>query len=454
MTEYLSRRTEILYGMGDIGFSLTLTIIGAYFAIFLTDVVGVSPSIAAIAIFIGRSWDYINDPLIGHLSDRARTRWGRRRPFLLFGALPFALAYILMWTRPPFESHLALAVYYAIVYVIFDAAATFVYMPYFALTPELTSNYDERTALTSYRMFFSILGSLIAFTVPLAIIGTFRPENTSRVLLMGTIFGFVSAVPLLIVFFSTRERTEYIELEQPRLIDSLRAAVKNRPFVFGAVIFLITWVSIDILQATLLYFIKYVLQREAESDAIMATIFITAILALPLWEWASRRLNKRLAYSAGVAFWAVVQLILISVNASVPLQVIFVLCILAGIGVSAAHVLPWSILPDAIEWDEYHTGTRHEGMFYSLVTLAQKIASSLAIPLALLVLDVTGYIPNAVQQPAQALLGIRMVIGPLPAILLTVGIIFAIAYPLNRQTHARIVQELEARRLARKQEVL
>ncbi len=452
MSEHLSRRVKVLYGMGDIGFSLTLTIIGAYFAIFLTDVVGVSPSVAAIAIFIGRSWDYVNDPLIGHFSDRARTRWGRRRPFLLFGALPFALAYLLMWMRPPFESHLALAIYYASVYVIFDVAATFVYMPYFALTPELTSNYDERTALTSYRMFFSILGSLIAFTVPLAIIGTFRPENAPRVLLMGTIFGFASAAPLLIVFFSTRERAEYLELEQPKLRDSLRAAVKNRPFVFGAIIFLITWVSIDILQATLLYFIKYVLQREEQSDAIMAAIFITAILALPLWEWAARRLNKRLAYGVGVAFWAVVQLILISINASVPLQMIFFLCVLAGIGVSAAHVLPWSILPDAIEWDEYQTGTRHEGMFYSLVTLAQKIASSIAIPMALLILDAAGYTPNAVRQPASALLGIRLVIGPLPALLLTIGIIFAIAYPLNRQTHARIVQELEERRLAHKQE--
>ncbi len=453
MSERLSRRTKIVYGLGDIGFSLTLTIIGAYFAIFLTDVVGVSPSIAAIAIFIGRSWDYINDPLIGHLSDRARTRWGRRRPFLLFGSLPFALAYVLMWIRPPFESHLALAVYYAVVYVIFDAAATFVYMPYFALTPELTSNYDERTALTSYRMFFSILGSLIAFTVPLAIIGTFRPENAPRVLLMGTIFGFVSAAPLLVVFFCTRERKEHLELEQPKFRDSLRAAIKNRPFVFGAIIFLITWVSIDILQATLLYFIKYVLKRETQSDAIMAAIFITAILALPLWEWAARRLNKRLAYGVGVAFWAVVQLILISINATVPFQVIFFLCILAGIGVSAAHVLPWSILPDAIEWDEYQTGSRHEGMFYSLVTLAQKIASSLAIPLALLILDASGYVPNATQQPASALLGIRLVIGPLPALLLTIGIVFAIAYPLNRQTHARIVQELEERRLSHKQEV-
>ncbi|MEJ5203298.1 MAG: MFS transporter, partial [Anaerolineales bacterium] len=294
---------------------------------------------------------------------------------------------------------------------------------------------------------------LIAFTVPLAIIGTFRPENASRVLLMGTIFGFVSAAPLLVVFFCTRERKEHLELEQPKFRDSLRAAIKNRPFVFGAIIFLITWVSIDILQATLLYFIKYVLKRETQSDAIMAAIFITAILALPLWEWAARRLNKRLAYGVGVAFWAVVQLILISINATVPFQVIFFLCILAGIGVSAAHVLPWSILPDAIEWDEYQTGSRHEGMFYSLVTLAQKIASSLAIPLALLILDASGYVPNATQQPASALLGIRLVIGPLPALLLTIGIVFAIAYPLNRQTHARIVQELEERRLSHKQEV-
>ena len=158
----LSRKTKILYGAGDTGFSLTSTILGAYFAIFLTDVVGLSPGIAAAAIFAGRSWDYINDPLIGHISDRTRTRWGRRRPFLLFGALPFAAAFSLLWWKPPFESQAALAVYYAVAYLLFDTAATFAYMPYFALTPELTSDYDERTALTGYRMFFSIFASLLS----------------------------------------------------------------------------------------------------------------------------------------------------------------------------------------------------------------------------------------------------------------------------------------------------
>jgi GPH family glycoside/pentoside/hexuronide:cation symporter len=446
MQDQLNRRTKLIYGFGDTGFSLTTTIIAAYFAIFLTDVVGISPGVAAIAIFAGRSWDYINDPLIGHISDRTRSRWGRRRPFLLFGALPFALAFLLLWLRPPFQSTTLLAVYYAIAYVLFDSAATFVYMPYYALTPELTSNYDERTGLTTFRMFFSILGSLIAFTVPLLIIGSFQPQNAGRVLLMGGIFALASALPLLIVFFGTHERPEFSKLEQPGLGESLKAAAKNRPFVFGMVIFLLTWVSIDILQTTLLYFLKYVVQREADSDLIMAVIFVTAMLVLPLWEFASRKWNKRKAYAAGIAFWAVVQIVLITLNASVALPLILFLCVLAGVGVSAAHVLPWSILPDAIEWDEWQTGERHEGMFYSLVTLAQKVASSIAIPLILLILQVTGYVPTSSVQPPSALLGIRLAIGPIPALLLACGIAFAIFYPLDRESHQRIVQELELRR--------
>src|SRR5512136_69213 len=120
MSERVPRRTKFAYGLGDLGFSLTSTILGAYFAIFLTDVVGVPAGTAAAAIFIGRTWDYINDPIIGHISDRTRTRWGRRRPFLLFGALPLALTFALLWWRPPWDSVLALAVYYALAYVLFD----------------------------------------------------------------------------------------------------------------------------------------------------------------------------------------------------------------------------------------------------------------------------------------------------------------------------------------------
>jgi GPH family glycoside/pentoside/hexuronide:cation symporter len=435
-----------LYGAGDTGFSLTTTIIGAYFAIFLTDVVGIAPRAAAAAIFIGRSWDYVNDPLVGHISDRTRTRWGRRRPFLLFGSLPFALSFTLMWWRPPWESDFALAIYYAMAYVLFDAAATFVYMPYFALTPELTSDYDERTALTSYRMFFSIFGSLIAFIIPLMIVGAFTPENAGRVLAMGLIFGIASALPLWFTFFGTRERQEYMRQERPGLVQSFRAALKNRPFVFGLIIFLLTWVAVDILQSTLLYFVKYGVQREPQSDLIMGAIFITAILALPFWERASRRWSKRWAYIAGIAFWAIVQIVMITLNPSSDMKLLLFLCVLAGIGVAAAHVIPWAIIPDAIEWGEWQTGERHEGIFYSLITLIKKASSSIAIPLVLLLLDVTGYVPNASQQPASALLGIRIVVGPIPAALLCTGILFAFLYPLSREKHAQVVEDLRRRR--------
>jgi len=197
MKTKLSRAAKIIYGAGDLGFSLTSTIVGAYFLFFLTDVVQIKPAVAGIAILIGKTRDYINDPLIGHLSDCTRSRWGHRRPFLLFGAIPFALAFIMMWYTPPFTSTTALTVYYAVAYDVFDAAATFVYMPYFALTPELTEDYDERTSLTSYRMFFSIFGSLLAFTVPLMIVGTFTPENAARVLTMAILMFSEMAKALL-----------------------------------------------------------------------------------------------------------------------------------------------------------------------------------------------------------------------------------------------------------------
>lgn len=446
MQNSLTRRAKILYGSGDIGFSLTTTILGAYFAIYMVDVVGLRPGLAAIAVFIGKSWDYVNDPLFGYISDRTRTRWGRRRPYLLFGALPLALTFTMLWWKPDFERTSALVLYYTVAYLLFEASATMLYMPYFALTPELTADYDERTSLTTYRMFFSILGSLLAFTLPLLIVGSFSPENASRVTLMGGIFGLVSALPMLLVFFGTREREVFLEMERPSLRESLRSAWSNIPFRYGLGIFLATWIAVDILQSSLLFYVKYVIRREPQNDLIMASIFVVAMFALPIWNWVSRRWSKRLAYMYGIAFWAVVQLVLITVTPDTGLGLILFLCALAGVGVAAAHVLPWAILPDAVEWDEYRTGERHEGMLYSLTTLARKIASSVAIPMILLLLEATGYQPNTVQQNPQALLGIKLVIGPIPAVLLGLGIIVAYKYPLDRDQFLEIVRKLKLRR--------
>lgn len=444
-SEKLPRLTKVLYGAGDFGFAFTDTAIGVLFAIFLTDVVGLQPGLAAIAILIGRGWDWINDPLIGHLTDRARTRWGRRRPFLLFGFIPFGLAFAMLWWVPPWQNPAALTAYYALAYLFYDAAATFVYMPYFALTPELTLDYDERTTLTSYRMAFSIIGGLIAFIVPLMIIGTMRPENAERVTLMGAIFGALCALPLLLTFLGTRERPAFIHQSQPKLLESLKAAARNRPFIFASGIFLFTWTALEIVQGMLLYFLKYRMKLEAESDLIAGTVFIAALITLPFWEWASRKLDKRLAYIAGMVFLSAVMITLIVVDPSWGLAVVFSLAALAGVGVGAVHVLPWSIIPDAIEWDELATGQRHEGVFYSLVTLFRKMASMVSLPLTLLALEWSGYVSNAAEQTPAAINAIRFLMGPLPSVLLLAGIAFAIFYPLGRERHAEVRRELAAR---------
>jgi GPH family glycoside/pentoside/hexuronide:cation symporter len=447
----LSRKTKWAYGAGDYGFSLTDTTIGILFAIYLVDVAGLEPEFAAIAVFIGKSWDYINDPLMGYISDRARTRWGRRRPFLLAGFLPFALAFAALWWVPPFESQFALVAYYAFTYLLYEACATFVYMPYFALTPELTPDYDERTTLTTYRMFFSIFGSLIAFTVPLAIIGAMRPENASRVAYVGLALGLSAGLPLLLTFLGTRERPEYQARPQPGLRDSIRAAYKNRPFIFAAGIFLFTWTGMEIVQGMLLFFLKYRMNLEKESDIVAGTVFIVALITLPLWERVSRKYDKRVAYIGGMVFISAVMITLIVISPSWGFPIVIALAALAGIGVSAVHVLPWSIIPDAIEWDELNTGERHEGVFYSLVTLFRKIASSISIPLTLLVLGWSGYVSNAPHQPASAVRAIQVMMGPVPSIFFLAGIVFALLYPLNRERHAEVRAQIAARRLMQSQ---
>jgi GPH family glycoside/pentoside/hexuronide:cation symporter len=447
-SEKLARRTKLLYGLGDTGFSLTSTLLAVYYLFFLTDVVGLRPALAGLAIGIARQWDWINDPLIGHLSDRTRSRWGRRRPFLLFGFIPFAIVFSLMWWRPPLQGQAALAIYYALLYVLYDTVATFVYMPYFALTPELTLDYDERTSLTTYRMAFSILGSLVAFTVPWMIFGSLRPENADKVLLNGVLFAVLSALPLLATFLGTRERAEFAAEAQPSLRDSLRAAVHNRPFLFAAGLFLLTWMAVDIIQTVLLYFINYWLRLGEQSDTIMGAIFVTALLVLPFWEWASRHTSKRWAYVAGIAFWAVVQIVLTLIQPGAPFALILLLCALAGVGVAAAHVLPWAMIPDTVEWDELRTGRRHEGMFYSLVMLAQKAAAGLAMPLIGVALEWSGYVPTAAVQPPRALDAIRVLAGPVPAALLLGGIAFALLFPINREGHRQLRKEIAQRREA------
>lgn len=440
--------TKLFYGSADFGFAFVDSCVAVLFAIFMTDIVGLPAKMAALAIFIGKSWDYINDPIIGYLCDRTRTRWGRRRPFLLFGFIPFGLSFLMMWWIPPFENQWLLTGYYALAFFFFDTMVTVVTMPYFALTPELTQDYDERTSLTSYRMAFSLIGGLVAFVVPLAIVGETIPENADRTLMMGAIFAAAASLPLLLTFFGTREKKKYLAQEPPSLRESLRAARRNRPFIFAMGIFLFTWTAMSIIENQLFYFLEYRMGMEEQAPIVAGVVFVTAILVLPLWVWAARKTDKRKAYIFGMLFLSAVMVTLIFIPPTLGLFIVLALAALAGVGVSAIHVLTWAMIPDAVEVDELESGARHEGMFYALVTLFRKMAVSIALPLVLLLLDASRFVPNSAEQPESAINAIRFLMGPLPSLFLLGGIVFAIFYPLSRQAHQETRAKIAARSAA------
>jgi GPH family glycoside/pentoside/hexuronide:cation symporter len=263
---------------------------------------------------------------------------------------------------------------------------------------------------------------------------------------VGIAMGLISAAPLILVFFSTHERPEFQQMKPPGMKESLAAAFRNKPFLFSLGIFLFSFGALEIMQSMLLFFLRYHMNLEEQSDLIAASLFGAALLSLPFWNWLSGRLDKRVAYISGMLFLGLVMTAIIFVPPGWGLSPILVIAALAGVGFGAVQVLPWSMLPDAIEWDELSTGSRHEGMFYSLVTLFRKMAASLTIPLTLLVLGWTGYVANAAEQPAAAVTGIRVMMGLVPAALLLVGVVFAWFYPLDRKRFAALRAELAQKR--------
>jgi GPH family glycoside/pentoside/hexuronide:cation symporter len=236
----------------------------------------------------------------------------------------------------------------------------------------------------------------------------------------------------------------------PMALVVVRAFRHNLPFLFSMGIFLVTWTTIAVIQSILPFFITYWLDMESRMTEIMAIMFVSALLWLPFWEWFARRFSKRLAYAVGMGSLILVLMGLAVLPPTASLALVVALAGLAGIGVSTAHIIPVSIVPDAIEWEELQTGRRQEGMFYSMVSLMNKVASSVAVPWAALVLALSNFDESlGLAQPHSALAAIRLLVGLAPAVLMSISIALAISYPLTRERHARIRRLLERRRLRR-----
>ncbi|MFQ5436771.1 MAG: MFS transporter, partial [Anaerolineae bacterium] len=457
----LPRRTKFIYGLGDWGASAATTARNAFWFVFLTNVVGINPGLAGTIVLVGKVWDSINDPLVGMLSDRLHTRWGRRRPFLLFGAIPFGLLFFFMFLGPPVESRRWLFVYYTAVYFLFDTVYTIVNVPYTALTPELSDDYDERSNLAGWRIGVSIFAALVtggAFKLLAEnVFGGWLGGDATAIragyALTAGIWGITMAIPLLLLFNHIEEPETQPDPDPIRPWQTFREVFSNRPFRLGAIIYLLSFTTVDIILVVFIRFlIDYVRVSPGFDSLILAVVMGVAFLTMPLVVKMMRRFGKRETYIASM----VLMIIVMAIISQVPpggQNWVLVAALFAGLGFGAANAVPWAIVADVVEEDELKTGKRREGIYAGYLVFFRKMASALAIFIVGQALEVTGFISGTtgsqfIQQPESALAALRFFVGIAPTIMLILSIIVAWRYPLDRETYESIRRQLVERRAA------
>ena len=457
---------KLLYGSGDWGLSSTGMLRSVFYAIYLTDVVGLDARIGSIAALFGIVWDAINDPIVGMISDRVRTKRGRRLPFLLWFAIPFGLSFILLWWAPPWESQWALAVHITLAFAIADTLSTLISIPFLSLTPELTPDYDERTSLTSFRSFFQLTSSLAVVIFAPMIVDRVMASGGSQqqgFLLVGAVFGGLAVPPYLIMPFVFKERTITEEPKPISLTEMLRTAWANKPFRFLAGVHTMNWSAVDMVAVTFPYFSLYWIAQGdplasvhifgfdlALESALLGLLMLTTVSFVPFWLWLSRRTNKRSAYLAGITFWVVTQVFIFTIQPGEIGKMLF-LCFLLGIGLSSAYILPDAMFPDIIEWDELKTGRRQEGIYYGARAFIRKMASALVVFLTLQLLGWGGYVAptngaTVFTQTPSTLWMIRLMVSVISPVVLSGAILSAWLYPLTREKHAKIRELLEKKK--------
>lgn len=468
MTRKLPLWLKVLYGSGDWGIASISMMRSIFYAIYLTDVVGIEPRLASLGALVGIVWDAVNDPLIGMLSDRVKSKLGRRRPFLLWFAFPFGLSFVMLWSAPNWESQVGLLIYVTLAFMISDTLTTLVAVPYYSLTPELTQNYDERTSLSSFRSVFQLVSAMVVVvSAPMIVDAIMAGGGTQQQGFMaaGAVFGAIGALPLFLIGLFIRERfaAEAIEHEALSLRETLKLAWQNVPFRYAVGIYMFNWSAVDMVAITFPFFLLYwVAQGDllakitlfsvdlALESAFFGVLMGVCVLFVPFWLWVSKRQNKIRAYIAGMAAWIVVQLLIFTIQPG-ETSYMLTLAALAGIGVSAAYILPDSILPDVIEWDELRTRRRQEGIYYGIRTLIRKLTGAGVIFITLQILGWSGYQapPEGVlqfQQSESALFMIRVMDSFIGAIILMGTIILAWSYPLTREKYQKIQKLLAIRR--------
>lgn len=452
MKREISTFKKLSYGAGEFFNASTVVIILMLYLKFLTDVVGLSPMLAGICLVAGKAWDAISDPLIGTISDRTRSRFGRRRIFFLLFAIPASLSFVAMWLAIGFESDWAKVVYYAVAYVTFKTLSSLLMVPYQALGPELAKGYDERTSIITFRMAFSPVSAILASVIPNIIVRRFSEAGEAALghLVVAGAFGAVYVVIWFWIFAVIRERGQHLEAAtRTPIFKALKLTLRNRSGRIVLAIYLLAFLGVDVLTASTKYFFDEYVRRPELMSPVMGVMLGTTMLSLPVHSFLVRRFERRKAYLIGGAILVVGLLTLFIVPRSSPSAVLLGCMFVIGFGFGAPFLAPWAMVPEVIDVELACTGRSEEGIYTGIMTFLRKATTSIALFGIATALEVFGYVaPEQLQgapQSDEARMSIRVFTTLVPLLLIIASMVAASRYPISRRVHALIRKAIDKR---------
>ena len=421
------------------GGNLFFTIIGFYLLYFLTDIVELSAALAGTVLMIGKIWDAITDPITGYVSDRTRSRWGRRRPYMFVGTIIAFFTMGMMFTKPSFQSQLPLFVYLTALYCLLNTAYTLVNIPYAALLPELTDDYNQRTILTGYRMSFAVAGTFIGAGAVMPIINLFS-ERDFGWSVMGYIMGAVMLLSTLITIWAVKE-PQHLETQADKgFLKTYAEALKNKVFLQALIPWTFFIAGTTMVQGALVYYFAYIFKNEALFQTALIFLLATSLLCIPIWVKVSERIGKKNCYMIGMGIMGIGVMVFSLLGELIGSTGALIVMAISGVGLSTHYVMPHSILPDVVEHDAIrHGNVRREGVFSSLWTFSSKIGQAVALAMNGWILALFAYTPN--ESSALASLGIKLICGPLPLLWYIVGIIILRHYPIDKAYYTAMMEK-------------
>jgi len=444
----LSPARKIGFTVGDYACNLYWQSVSIFLLFFYTDVVGLSAGTAGLIYMIASIFDGAIDPVMGAVADKTRTKRGRYRPYILWGAIPVGLAFVLLYVRPPLEG-LSLAAWMLVAHLIFRVAYTALSIPYTSLNARITDSSAERSTLAGFRMIFATLAGLTiaSQTQPLAAALGGGDLGKGFTLAAG-VFALVATAIFPIVYLATREPVDLEGEAAPTIRMSEYWSSVRGNTAFWAVMAGIAAAVIcsTALGKSVLYYFKYYLHAESASRTALSLVAASGILVIPAWIYVTKLIGKRATWFVAVG-WGLVGLAGFAVTdiREPGLMIAFLLFMhVASLGLALTF---WSMLPDTVEYGEWRTGLRAESFIFGLGQFFLKAALGLGAGLFGWSLDLVGFHPNVAQAP-ETLQGMKTIMVALPLAGLVLGGLAMLTYPMKKGVHEDIVEQLAARRAA------